>query len=780
MNKNKDRLGLNRGQAWLKGSAIVIMAVLFAVLFFLWLHAFDYYSDAGFVYSFAGKAERIFLALLSLAFFCQLYYAAGFLTEHCSKKGIRIIRLVLFLLFIGLQCFFLFYIRSYYKWDSGFVLGAAASLAEQGKVADEAFYYLSVYPNQNAFVCLTAFLIKLSNLLGLPVSARPLLLNVVNTVLMDLAILLLLSFLKTFHKVSAFGKRIRTEEEVERILCRERILLFCNPFFYLGTSYYYTITLSLVFVMGFIVLIFKNTDKEAASTEAKAKGTAWNVWIRWIAAGILLGIAYEIRATAIIFAVAALIYAVYHMVFFATKTERGKIAGCIVITALPFLLTVGVLSVSMRSYIGIDTTDTAFPTTHWLMMSLTEPGGHNAEDEAYTASFATKEEKKAAVRERMVQKLHDMGLQGYAKLVKTKICRTFGDGMNGYTTFLADGYGTGEAYDALFGNHKDFTVLWHQGYYLFIMLGILISCIRMIQQLLKPLDSGKGCFLKLLFMLVSLFGAILFYVLWEASEQYSVPFMLIMLFLGLVGMQTADDLRKEAVSEAAEKRISQGLMYGSLGAALLLGIWSICRYRTFTVTPVEQSRTAAVQIMANEPYEVKDGEALIQDLTLHESCNHLVMQWRNPLGADNDSVYEVTLKSRDGSHIYMQEQITASQSDYNGAGIYDFETVKPAIASRIEIRKISGSAECNLQFVLYDMYGYTPYPGGDLRLANGAGETKLQASLLFLLTNELQAPYITSAKYIFFMTCLFLYFLFMGICCKLERTGWPQRLRGRR
>ena len=780
MNKNKDRLGLNRGQAWLKGSAIVIMAVLFAVLFFLWLHAFDYYSDAGFVYSFAGKAERIFLALLSLAFFCQLYYAAGFLTEHCSKKGIRIIRLVLFLLFIGLQCFFLFYIRSYYKWDSGFVLGAAASLAEQGKVADEAFYYLSVYPNQNAFVCLTAFLIKLSNLLGLPVSARPLLLNVVNTVLMDLAILLLLSFLKTFHKVSAFGKRIRTEEEVERILCRERILLFCNPFFYLGTSYYYTITLSLVFVMGFIVLFFKNIDKETASTKTMTKGNTWNVWIRWIAAGILLGIAYEIRATAIIFAVAALICAVYRMVFFTTKDERGKIAGRIVIIALPFLLTVGVMSTSMRSYIGIDTTDTAFPTTHWLMMSLTEPGGHNAEDEAYTASFATKEEKKAAVRERMVQKLHDMGLQGYAKLVKTKICRTFGDGMNGYTTFLADGYGTGEAYDALFGNHKDFTVLWHQGYYLFIMLGILISCIRMIQQLLKPLDSGKGCFLKLLFMLVSLFGAILFYVLWEASEQYSVPFMLIMLFLGLVGMQTADDLRKEAVSEAAEKRISQGLMYGSLGAALLLGIWSICRYRTFTVTPVEQSRTAAVQIMANEPYEVKDGETLIQDLTLHGSFNHFVMQWRNPLGADNDSVYEVTLKSRDGSHIYMQEQITASQSDYNGAGIYDFETVKPAIASCIEIRKISGSAECNLQFVLYDMYGYTPYPGGDLRLANGAGETKLQASLLFLLTNELQAPYITSAKYIFFMTCLFLYFLFMGICCKLERTGWPQRLRGRR
>ena len=188
-------------------------------------------------------------------------------------------------------------------------------------------------------------------------------------------------------------------------------------------------------------------------------------------------------------------------------------------------------------------------------------------------------------------------------------------------------------------------------------------------------------FLQLLFMLVSLFGAILFYVLWEASEQYSVPFMLIMLFLGLVGMQTAYDLKKEAISELTEKKLSQGLMYGSLGVALLLGIWSVCRYRTFTVTPVEQSRTAAVQIMANEPYEVKDGETLIQDLTLRGSFNHFVMQWRNPLGADNDSVYEVTLKSRDGSCVYMKEQIKASQSDYNGAGIYDFETVQPDPAS---------------------------------------------------------------------------------------------------
>lgn len=777
-------------------SVIVIMAVLFVVLFFLFVNSFDSYSDAGFIYSFANKAERIFLAGFALLFFGFLFHIVGLFLKKCTQKSIKCINLGMWIVFIMIQAFFLFYIRSYYKWDSGFVIGAAASLAERNSVAEEAYYYLSVYPNQNLFVFLTAVLVHLANFFNIPVADRPLLFNTFNTILMDLSLILLISILKKFHKESLFGKKIRSEQEREALLCRMRFLLFCNPFLYLGVSYYYTITLSWIFTMGFLVLLFD--EKETTEKERK---------IKEVIAGLLLGIGYELRATAIIFAIAALILVIFRLLTGAR--EKKRLAVKTILIALVAVLSSQFVHASMGKFVGIDTTNTAFPTTHWIMMSLTPPGGHNAEDEEFTASFATKEEKKAAVSERMREKLQTMGIKGYAELVLTKVKRTFGDGMNGYTTFLSDGYKTGKLYDALFGNHKDLFILWHQGYYLFLMLGILISVGVMLKAGCNKDVFHVSQYRELFYFLLVLLGAILFYVLWEASEQYSVPFMPIMLFLGLSGMQMMEDRcfgqsdmqmkedgcfgqsdmqKKEDGCIKTEKNKhfgrskqvnafkNQNKWFWLLGlaAAFAFAAWSICRYSVFVNQPFHQSQTVATQILANEPFWVDDGETLIQNLTLDGSCNHLVIQWRNPLGEENDSVYEIVFGSRDGQEIYFKEQIVAAQSGYNGAGIYDFETVTPKKETVISIKKVAGSPDSDLQFVRYHMYGYTPYPGGSLEIVRDSETTKTDSSLLFLLSNETEKSYATPTGYIFFVTCLFLIFLFMGICCKLEVMGFFQ------
>ena len=777
-------------------SVIVIMAVLFVVLFFLFVNGFDSYSDAGFIYSFANKAERIFLAGFALLFFGFLFHIVGLFLKKCTQKSIKCINLGMWIVFIMIQAFFLFYIRSYYKWDSGFVIGAAASLAEQNSVAEEAYYYLSVYPNQNLFVFLTAVLVHLANFFNIPVADRPLLFNTFNTILMDLSLILLISILKKFHKESLFGKKIRSEQEREALLCRMRFLLFCNPFLYLGVSYYYTITLSWIFTMGFLVLLFKGKD----NTEKGEK-------IEEIIAGLLLGIGYELRATAIIFAIAALILVIFCLL--TGVKEKKRLAVKTIIITLAAVLSSQFIHASVENFVGIDTTNTAFPATHWIMMSLTSPGGHNAEDEEFTASFATKEEKKAAVSKRMREKLQTMGINGYAELVLTKVKRTFGDGMNGYTTFLSDGYKTGKLYDALFGNHKDLFILWHQGYYLFLMLGILMSVGVMLKAGCNKDVFHVSRYRELFYFLLVLLGAILFYVLWEASEQYSVPFMPVMLFLGLTGMQLMEDgcigqsdkqlmedgcfgqsdmQKKEDGCIKTEKNKhfgrskqvnafkNQNKWFWLLGlaAAFAFAAWSICRYSVFVNQPFHQSQTVATQILANEPFWVDDGETLIQNLTLDGSCNHLVIQWRNPLGEENDSVYEIVFGSRDGQEIYFKEQIVAAQSGYNGAGIYDFETVTPKKETVISIKKVAGSPDSDLQFVRYHMYGYTPYPGGSLEIVRDSETTKTDSSLLFLLSNETEKSYATPTGYIFFVTCLFLIFLFMGICCKLEVMGFFQ------
>lgn len=817
-------------------SVIVIMAVLFAVLFFLFVNGFDSYSDAGFIYSFASKAERIFLAGLALLFFGFLFHIVGLFLKRCTLKSIKYINLGMWVVFVLIQIFFLFYIRSYYKWDSGFVIGAAASLAEQKSVAEEAYYYLSVYPNQNLFVFLTAVLVRLANLFKIPVADRPLLFNTFNTILMDLSLILLISILKKYHKESLFGKKIRSEQEREVLFCRMRFLLFCNPFLYLGVSYYYTITLSWIFTMGFLVLLLKEKDntekgkkieeniavtrdeargetgektrketkskiseeevkaKKQEETQTKKKTKKVQIIIRWVIAGLLLGIGYELRATAIIFAIAALILVIFCLL--TGVTEKKRLAVKTILITLAAVLSSQFIHVSMENFVGIDTTNTAFPATHWIMMSLTPPGGHNAEDEEFTASFATKEEKKAAVSERIHEKLQAMGIKGYAELVLIKVKRTFGDGMNGYTTFLSDGYKTGKIYDALFGNHKDLFILWHQGYYLFLMLGILISVGAMIKAVCNKDVFQASQYCALFYFLLVLLGAILFYVLWEASEQYSVPFMPIMLFLGLSGMQMmeegcfgqSDMQKKEDGCIKTEKnkqfgRLKQVNAFKNqnkwfwllgLATAFAFATWSICRYSVFVNQPFHQSQTVATQILANEPFWVDDGETLIQNLTLDGSCNHLVIQWRNPLGEENDSVYEIVFGSRDGTEIYFKEQIVAAQGGYNGAGIYDFETVTPKKETVISIQKVAGSPDSDLQFVRYHMYGYTPYPGGSLEIVKDSETTKTDSSLLFLLSNETEKSYATPTGYIFFVTCLFLIFLFMGICCKLEVMGFFQ------
>ena len=770
-------------------SAIVIMAVLFVVLFFLFVNGFDAYSDAGFIYSFANKAERIFLAGLALLFFWFLYHIVGLFLKKCTLKSIKYINLGMWTVFVLIQAFFLFYIRSYYKWDSGFVIGAAASLAEQKSVAKEAYYYLSVYPNQNLFVFLTAVLVRLANLFNIPVADRPLLFNTCNTILMDLSLILLISILKKFHKESLFGKKIRSEQEREVLLCRMRFMSFCNPFLYLGVSYYYTITLSWIFTMGFLRLLFDGNENVEKGREigevteiGEEKTTKIQTIIKWVLAGLLLGIGYELRATAVIFAIAALILVIIRLL--TGETKKKRLAAKAIIIALVAVLSSQLMHVSTEKFVGIDTTNTAFPTTHWIMMSLTPPGGHNAEDEAFTASFATKEEKKAAVSERIREKLQAMGIKGYAKLVLTKVKRTFGDGMNGYTTFLADGYKTGKLYDALFGNHKDLFILWHQGYYLFLMLGILISVGVMFKAGCKKDVFHELRHCELFYYLLVLLGAILFYVLWEASEQYSAPFMPVMLFLGLSGMQMMEDngciKQENNILFGQSKRVNafsnrnRYLWILALSAAFAFAAWGICRYSVFVNHPFHQSQTVATQILANEPFGVDDGESLIQNLTLDGSCNHLVIQWRNPLGEENDSIYEIVFGSRDGQEIYFKEQIVASQSGYNGAGIYDFENVTPKKEAMISIKKVAGSPDSDLQFVRYYMYGYTPYPGGSLEIVRDSETIKTDASLLFLLSNETEKSYSPPAVYIFFVTCLFLIFLFMGICCKLEVMGFFQ------
>lgn len=731
---------------------MVTVALLFVVFFWLFFNGFTFYEAAGFLYSFAGKAELAVLCGLTVLFFALLYLGSGRLFRGCGAKTLKILRYVMTAGMIAVQCYFLFYVRSAYKWDSGFVIGGAASLAETGKVAEEAFYYLSVYPNQNTFVVITAALIKIGNLLGISREARPLLFNVFNTICLDTALFLVISILKKW-------KRNLKEWE----LCRIFLILLCNPFLYLGVSYYYTITLSLPLTMGFLYVIVSGR----ADDDGKRGG------LGAVLAGVLLGVGFELRATAVILGIAVLAAGIW-MILEKGKKAAGRILLRLAIMGLSAVISAGGLSAAQRAYIGIDTTDTAFPTSHWLMMSLTMPGGHNGEDEAYTASFPTKEEKEEAVAVRMREKLDAMSGKEYLELVTTKVKNTFGTGTNGYTIFLSEAMGTGGIYETVLGGHKDFVVLWHQGYHLFLILGILICAGSWIYKCFryKERDFYGFC------LLLILFGAVLFYVLWEASEQYSIPFMFIMSCLAFGGLAEKGNVID------CEKTYRGAGVCALFGAAVII-LWGVIRFAEVTDMTIEQSHPAATQILANCSYPVDEGEELVQTVRAKEPFNRLIIQWRNPSMESSTAVYRLQLREQ-GGRVLFEEEIRGEGTGYNGAGIYDFERIEPEdTCYEIGVSKISGEPEDDLEFVVYDMYGYTPYPGGRLYIRQiAAGNTESEeeveepgASMLFSLSEEKKESYASVPGYIIFVSFLFLIFLFMGFWCKLKRVPFTEEER---
>lgn len=752
------------GKGTVKGMAIFVMAFLFAVLFYLFCSGFFNYKDAEFLYSMESPLGIGACCMTAVLFFLLLYKIAGDILARCEKRALKIIGFCMAFAALLIQLYFLFYVRSYYKWDSGFVIGAAASLVEKGQVTDEAFYYMSVYPNQNTFVLITAALIKLGNLLGIGAADRPLLFNLFNTICLDLSVFLVFPILKKIRPNLSDWK-----------LCRILLILLCNPFLYVGVSYYYTITLSLPLSQGFLYLMLSLFREGFSGKNAKSR--------KMIPAGILLGIGYELRATAIIFAIGALAVGIWMLIEGQCK-KRGSLAAALCIMMVTALLTASGLSSFQKNYVGIDTEDTAFPTSHWIMMSLTMPGGHNGEDEAFTASFPTREQKEEAVKARIKEKLDAMSAGDYLLLVKTKIKNTFGTGMNGYTTFLADALRTDGVYEGVFGSHRDIAVLWHQGYYLFVMLGILLALGRFIYGFVREKEIDFFVFLHALILL----GAILFYVLWEASEQYSVPFMMLMCSLGLTGYL---DLGREACSHQKEEgNQTEGEITGerrcqkkqqtpkrqgtllsglSFGAAAFVLIFGIYRYEEVTAVSGSWSHPVAVQILANRSYPVDDGARLVQKLALSESFNHLVIQWRNPAQENSTAVYKVSLREEGSQNIVFQEEIRATGTPYNGAGIYDFEEVIPEETTyELWVEKTEGNPEDDLEFVVYDMYGYQPYAAGDLYSEENGKTEEMTASLLFLVSREYQGSYMGKIYYMIFISVLFLIFLFMAFWCKLR------------
>ncbi|MBR1416906.1 MAG: glycosyltransferase family 39 protein, partial [Bacilli bacterium] len=421
--------------------------------------------------------------------------------------------------------------------DPFFVNDQAASIVDGiDEVVDNDYSnYFTRYSNNNFVLLLTINVLRIAKLFGISNYAKFLVLF--NAIMVDISILLTYLIVK--------------REKNDKIATLALAISVLNPLNYFMIFWTYTVTYSLPFIMLIIYLWLLLKD----SLSSKKKTVIVSLLF-----GIFGVLGYYMRPVIIIPFIAFLI-------IFLIELSKKKIGfkKCILPVSLIIVSGIStsfVLKVSFNKYISNQ--ENTFPITHWIMMGLHGNGTLSSEDNAFTASFKTKDEMKKANIEEIKKTLSEYGISGLINHIIVKLPITWDDGTSNYTLRMRQEKNIGYLYQFVISDRNDFIMVYCQAFRIFTILMILFFLIKLYKK--KEFDNIN-------LYVLTFFGAILFYLLWEAKSSYSIPFVPIMLILGTYGVELFD--KKIEKSSISKKNIFIIVVSITL-------ILSISEYKSFT------------------------------------------------------------------------------------------------------------------------------------------------------------------------------------------------------
>ncbi len=180
------------------------------------------------------------------------------------------------------------------------------------------------------------------------------------------------------------------------------------------------------------------------------------------------------------------------------------------------------------------------PLTHWVMMGLKGNGGYNPEDYTFTRSFSDPEERDAAIRREIKERLSQMGLPGYLELLQKKTVADLGDGTYALSDFLDDGPVNHTAlhdYILYAGpNYGSYRALCQGIFYLVYLLMLAGGvCGLLDYRRGKRWDLAGGSQAPFV-PPIAFLGLWMFLMFWEASGRYFSNYISILLLCAMLGV----------------------------------------------------------------------------------------------------------------------------------------------------------------------------------------------------------------------------------------------------
>lgn len=477
--------------------------------------------------------------------------------------------------------------------------------------------------------------------------------------------------------------------------CANKFLLLfvLNPLPYFFAFWFYTNSLSVPFVTGLVYLFV---------LLAKENNPVREYILKLVTIGFSF-IGYRLRATNIFPLIAYIIYLTLKAI---RKKSYKSLFVFLVLIIISFSLFVKLADSYERKFFPEEIQRNAYPITNWLVIGSTGHGLVSDAGEHFNrmSMCSNKEEMSEYCKEQLISNYKNLGVLGTIKLMGIKYAVTWSAGYSDINLRTETGE-TDSALSQWFTGEKNYLFrLYCNVFRALTFVGLFVFCIHGIKQSNYKCDS----IVSILNFVVSvtIFGAMFFYLFWEAKTSYSFPFITLLIYIAQSGLTTViQDADQFILKCENDKKTNSYLKIIMIVMLLFMIVTSMVIYKR--KMPYDESRISAYE--KNIQSVSVEGKDIRQTFYIKKDFNNIKLV-TDYLG-ENHMSSEYDLKLLEGNNIIFERKINSEDIVDGFINIelpvvhVDGETIFSICLQKLDVDKDG------LTFYSYDTNYFSTYRG---------------------------------------------------------------------
>lgn len=583
---------------------------------------------------------------------------------------------VVFLIMLSIFLILFFNIHPRPTTDSFDCLDEAMYLLKYGAVTDDNFHIrlMSIYGNNYLLVIIFKCFYQLFSFFGITDFLTPL--YIINILSILFSIFIIWIIVKECLGIAQANKTL--------VLCA------LNPVYYGIMFWIYSLVWSLPIMMGIVYVGIKLYRSKSIYFEI----------LNSILLGLLVVLGYEIRPTAIFPFIAMVMIGIIFIIKY--KLYRKFFLSLVSLILMFGLVGLGINN-EKEKYFG-EISSSNYPIFFWTSMGSHGNGDLSTqkEDRQIADSYYSYNEKSKVLRERTIENYKELGVFGTINLWSNKIVKTWSDGYSSIHGRM--NYGSSESiiYELIAGNHKLMFQIYCQSYRLLTSCGIIIFCIYS----LKKSKINNFNFMVLL----TIFGGLIFYMIWEAKNIYSAPFLLFMFILAQEGFSSFIPLKQNIYQLFDNKHL---ICFNYILMMILVVITCLHVFNNTSTFNYYRINTL-VNYKSNTPIDKVN--YIMQDFYVKKPFNNIKLMAKTDVNQTESRTSSYTISILDSSYNIIRDKTIYDKDIRNNAIIINFDTVDSDTHYYIKIVKNNSELK-DILFYTKNTYYLDSYKG-NLRTNN--------------------------------------------------------------